>query len=118
MRKKLNNRNRQKRSAFTDIFKPENWRWQWIVGFLCLLLAINLFGPKGILHWVLIEQQSNRYANEIDHINKESSELRKKIYLISHSKVEQEVMVREKLGLLKKNEYRVDFIEAQNQEDR
>ncbi|NCN41551.1 hypothetical protein GW916_09935 [bacterium] len=106
---------RSKLEAIADIFKPENWRWSWIAGLLCFLLAVNLFGPKGILHYVLLEQQSSHYQSDIDTIKRESLAIQEKIDRIQHSKMEQEVLVREKLGVLKKGEYRVDFVSAQDE---
>lgn len=102
-------------SSFIELFKPENWRWAWIAGLLCFLLAVNLFGPKGILHYVLLEQQSSHHQQDIDAIKEESLAIQEKIYRIQHSKMEQEVLVREKLGVLKKGEYRVDFVNAQDE---
>ena len=103
-------------SKSLDVFRPENWKWSWIVGFLCFLLAVNLFGPKGILHYVLLNQQSSRYQDEIVVINQQTKELENKIYLINNSKDEQEMLIREKLGLLKEGEYRVDFINGPENE--
>lgn len=91
--------------------KPENWKWSWVGGLILFFLALNLLGPQGLLHYVLLKQRGERFHQEALELETEIAHIQEEIRLIENRPLIQARIVREKLGLLKDGEYRVDFIE-------
>lgn len=77
---------------------------------LAVLLAINLFGPQGLLHYLKLSQKSAQYEREIQQLENQSEILLEEIFLLSTNKPHQNRIVREQLGVLAPHEYRVDFV--------
>ena len=102
----------QLKDKIMEQFQPHNWDWKTYVGLGILLLSINLFGPRGLIHWMVVHQQSERLVS----LNAESSEkiaaLEKGISNFKKYDYEQQKAIREELGYLKKDEWSLEFLEA------
>jgi len=99
-------------SDITEKFKPENWSWSWIFGILAFLVCINLFGPKGLLHLVLLEQQDTRLRTEIAELREQLALTREEIQSFERDPATQRRVLRARMGYLKPEEFRFEFVSA------
>jgi len=102
-------------SIWEEKLKPENWNWTWILGILLFLLCINLFGPKGLLHLVLLEQQTTRLQDEIVLVEANIATTQKEIRAFENNPSFQQHVLRDRMGYLRSNEYRVEFVSPESQ---
>ncbi|MEO5667208.1 MAG: septum formation initiator family protein [Bdellovibrionota bacterium] len=91
-------------------FKPENLPWSWVFGILGFLLCLNLFGPKGLLHLVLLEQQDTRLKNEVVQLQEQIDVTREEINSFEHDPLTQKRVLRSRMGYLKPGEFRFEFV--------
>jgi cell division protein FtsB len=96
--------------TWEERLKPENWTWSWIVGILLVLLAINLLGPKGLLHLVLLEQQNTQLQNNIVKLEADIENTQKEIRSFESNADFQQHVLRDRMGYLRSHEYRVEFV--------
>lgn len=89
---------------------PDNWSWSWIFGILGFLLCVNLFGPKGLLHLVLLQQQTHRLQNSILILQDEINQTQKEFDSFKTSRDYQQNILRDRMGYLRPHEFRVEFI--------
>lgn len=112
------NSRQQSQDKSAAFWKAENWKWSWVFSALAVLLAINLLGPQGILHYLKLTQKSAQYDMEIQRLDRESEILLEEIFLLSTNKAHQNRVVREQLGVLAPHEFRVDFVGQPNASSR
>ena len=96
-----------------DLLKPENWSWSWIIGILLVLLAINLLGLKGLLHYVLLEQQTSRLQSDMARVEKQIDITQKEIKAFEENSSFQQHVLRDRMGYLRSQEYRVEFVKGE-----
>ena len=95
---------------FTERFKPENWSWSWIFGILAFLLCLNLLGPKGLLHLVLLEQQNTRLQTEVAELQEQYDSTAAEIASFEYNASMQRRILRSRMGYLKPDEFRFEFV--------
>jgi uncharacterized protein YdcH (DUF465 family) len=95
--------------AWYEKLKPENWSWQWIVGVLGFLLCLNLFGPKGLLHLVLLEQHHTRLLEDSRLLTEQIQNTETEIRIFEENAQKQKLILRDRMGYLRAHEYRVEF---------
>ena len=91
-------------------FDLKTWGIRHFVALGIILLSINLLGPKGLLHYLLIKQKITRLNYQEKGLVEKQVKLDKEIYLIKNSSSYQKKLIREHLGLLQKNEVSIEFI--------
>ncbi len=92
--------------------KPENWTWGWVFGILVFFLCLNLFGSKGLLHLVLLEQQNTRLLAEVAELQDKIAIARGEMDAFERDPSMQKRMLRSRMGYLKPDEFRIEFISA------
>jgi cell division protein FtsB len=97
-------------SDFSERFKPENWSWAWVFGILAFFLCLNLFGPKGLLHLVLLEQQNARLRVEVKELEEQIAVTREEIEAFERDPSAQRRVLRSRMGYLKPGELRFEFV--------
>jgi hypothetical protein len=93
------------------ILHPSRWTWQFYLGVAVFLLLINLLGPRGLLQWVLLEQQYSRLLTEESTLKQEVVALNEEIDTFKNSRVAKERAIRDGLGYLRSEEGSVEFID-------
>lgn len=93
---------------------PQNWTWRHFVGTAAFLAAVNLFGPKGILHGLLVSQEAERLAVNEKDLRLKIAETREETRRFQHSPVAKERAIREELGYLKPDELSFEFNPREN----
>ena len=92
------------------ILNPAHWNFKFYVWVGALLLATNLFGSKGILHWLLMKQELSRLeAQQVD-TQKHIDQLKQEMLEFKSSEVVKMRKIREELGFLAKDEQSVEII--------
>ena len=96
---------------------PQYWTSKFYYGVAGVLLAINLFGPKGIIHWVLIRQESERLEATKTQIQSELARTKNEIQQFRKSDVARARAIREELGFLKPGEVSVELLDRSDSEE-
>jgi cell division protein FtsB len=104
---------KQNLREWEEKLRPENWSWSWILGILTLLLAINLLGPKGLLHLILLEQQNAQLRQSISKLNEEIEATQEEIRAFENNADFQQHILRDRMGYLRSHEYRVEFVSSE-----
>lgn len=97
--------------SIKSLLHPREWTWTFYLATGLLLVSINLFGPRGLLQWVLVRQQLGRLVSEEEKLNAELIQLKNDLESFKRSRFVKERSIRNVLGYLKKNEGSVEFIE-------
>jgi hypothetical protein len=95
-----------------NLFHPNSWGWKYYAAILGLLLALNLFGPKGIIHWVLVEQEVLRLESSKERLNRELSDLQAELNRFENSDIAKIRAIQEDLGYLTNDEISFEFTDA------
>jgi len=101
-------------NEISERFKPEHWSWSWVFGILAFFLCLNLFGPKGLLHFVLLKQQNTRLQTEISQIEEQLEITREEIQAFERDGDTQKRVLRSRMGYLKPEEYRFEFVTSKD----
>ena len=99
-------------NTFKKNLDPHHWGSAFYAGVFLALLAINLFSPKGILHWILLKQETNRLQNKISAAEQELNRLNLEQKHFHSSDVAKLRAIREELGLLKSDEIAIEFTDT------
>jgi hypothetical protein len=93
------------------ILHPSQWGWKFYIGAIALLLSLNLFGSRGIIHGLIVTQETQRIEKAITSAQNELLHLEKQIDDFKNSDVEKLRAIREELGFLRPNEISIEFID-------
>lgn len=93
-----------------SIWHSNYWRPRHFLMLALSLLLLNLFSPKGIVHWILLEQESERLDSKIQNLDKEIERVRAEISLFQKSDVARTRAIRNELGYLKSDEMSFEFV--------
>ena len=88
---------------------PSQWTTKFFVIAACVLGALNLLGPNGFVHWVLLRQESLRLSASAQVLQKEIDVTSSEIRNFRRSQVAKERAIREELGYLKSDELSVEI---------
>ncbi len=91
---------------------PARWTWRLYLFTAIGLASINLFGPNGLIRWVLLEQERNRTSVIETDLASEAQRLEREIRSFRESRVEQERHIRDVLGWLKPGELSLEIPQA------
>jgi len=69
-----------------------------------VFIGFTVFGDNGVLHLMGMSQEITRIENNIRIINVENKKLKHIALLLQHNKRYQELMCRQELGMVRKNE--------------
>jgi len=97
--------------SFLKKLHPEFWTWRFFLISGLVLLAVNLFGPRGFIHWVLIRQEIARLNDQKNNLLSRIAESQNQMELFQKSDIAKFRAIREELGLLQKDELSVEFVE-------
>ena len=75
-----------------------------LVMFIALFIGFTIFGDNGVLHLLGMNQEINRIENNIRVLNAENKKLKHIALLLQHNERYQELMSRQELGMVRKNE--------------
>jgi hypothetical protein len=95
----------------SSAWHPTRWTptvYFWILGSLA---AVNLFGPKGLLHWLLLRQERTRLERRAQELNVELASIEKEMAHFSGSRSARERAIRAKLGYLKNDEFSIEILD-------
>ena len=99
-------------NAFKKNLDPHHWGSAFYASVFLGLLAVNLFSPKGILHWILLKQETHRLENKIEAAELELNRLQSEQKHFRSSDVAKLRAIREELGLLKNDEIAIEFTDT------
>jgi hypothetical protein len=88
----------------SSAWHPTRWKlsvYLWILG---TLAAVNLFGPKGLLHWLLLRQERTRLDIKSEEVRIDLQSIETEMSHFSTSRTARERAIRAKLGYLKDDE--------------
>jgi hypothetical protein len=97
---------------FWQRFHPQYWTSKHYVITASLLLAINLFGPKGLVHWVLVNQESARLENEKTRLQDDIDRVKLEIKRFRSSDVAKARAIREQLGFIQPGELSLEILDT------
>jgi len=80
-----------------------------LLGLIGVLLCTAIFSKRGLLDWKRIASQNSELKEKIAFLRKQKESLEKKIETLQTDPVEQERVVRQTLGYVKKNEAIIEF---------
>jgi hypothetical protein len=96
----------------TPFWHPSRWTYKHYLGVGILLLGINILGPRGWIHHYYIRQEiaatEAKIQNEEELIQVKTEALQR----LSKSTKLKERLAREYLGLLKEDEWSIEFQKA------
>lgn len=75
-----------------------------LVMFITLVIGFTIFGDNGVLHLLGMNQEIKRIENNIRGLNAENEKLKHTALLLQHNDRYQELMSRQELGMVRKNE--------------
>ena len=88
---------------------PSQWGKKFYITVACVLGALNLLGPNGFVHWVILRQESLRLATATEKLRQETRVMSSEIRNFRRSQVAKERAIREELGYLKSDEVSVEI---------
>ncbi len=91
---------------------PQFWTWRTYAWTAAILLALNLFGPKGFIPWVLMGQELSRLTLEKTRLEQEHDEIRYELARFRKSSVAKARAIRDELGYLKPDEISIEIQDA------
>jgi cell division protein FtsB len=91
---------------------PQHWTWKHYAGTAAILAAVNLLGPMGVLHGLLITQETERLEAVEQSLEEEIEGVRDEVRRFQSSQVARERAIREGLGFLKPDEVSFEFLEG------
>ncbi len=100
---------------FWQRFSPDHWNWKLYVVIALFLTALNLFGPKGVLHWLHLKNEYSRLNVDHENLKSELQHIREEIAQFRKSPTFRERAIRQELGYLKTNEVSVEFVDSVEQ---
>jgi hypothetical protein len=100
------------------IFDPQSWTWKAYLSIGLFLVGINLFGPRGLLHWSLLHQQNERIRSLNQKTQNDIKKLQEEISNFKRYDYQQQRAIREDLGYLLPQEYSLEFVEAPSPKSR
>ena len=94
-------------------FHPSQWTWTFYVVVALLLLGLNVFGNRGIVHFVLLKQEQKRLDLQKNDLLGQRDELVAKMRRFNDSDIEKMRSIREELGLLQKDETSLEILSSE-----
>ncbi len=94
-----------------DSWHPENWTLKFYAWTLGLLLALNLFGPKGFIQWVIVKQEAVRLEAKQADLQRELQSIKAQTRRFEISDLAKLRAIREELGYLRDDEVSIEFTE-------
>lgn len=91
---------------------PEHWTPRTYLWIAIFLVAINLLGPRGLIHFMVIHQEAERLSAELDATQSEKEKAQTAISNFKRSDDYRDALIRERLGYLRKDELLLKFIKA------
>ncbi len=88
---------------------PKTYLW---VGLF--LLALNLLGPRGLIHFTVIHQEAERLTTELADTLNEKQKANAAINDFKRSTHYREAVIRERLGYLRRDELLLKFVKAED----
>jgi len=85
------------------------WNAQFYLGVFIFLLGLNLLSPKGLIHWILLKQETHRLEMKVSEKQSELAKIKARQEQLLKSDTVKMRAIREELGLLKENEISVEF---------
>jgi len=89
---------------------PQHWNLKYYIGTAALLAAVNLLGPMGLLHGLLIAQETERLSNSEKALKEEVDGVRDEMRHFQNSAIARERAIRAGLGYLKPDEISFEFL--------
>jgi hypothetical protein len=90
---------------------PAHWGLKVYLVTAGVLAAVNLFGPNGVLRWMLLQQEIARTEGARAVVQDDLDRVRRELDSFQKSGVVQQRMVRDALGYLKSDETSVELLE-------
>ena len=90
-------------------YHPANWPLKVYGVSAGLLAALNLMGPNGFIHWVLLRQEASRLSVKNHELESQVEAVRSETRHFRASKIAKERAIREELGYLKPDEISVEI---------
>ncbi len=98
------------------LLEVKDWSLKFYLVTGAILLSINLFGPKGIVHWVLLDQEKNRISMAVKALDDDLRASQKEVMEFQKSDIAKERAIREHLGYLKNDEVSVEILSSSKRE--
>lgn len=95
---------------------PANWTFKTYLWVASGLLLINLLGPRGLVHFIVIHQEAERLSAEAEKLKQEQSVVKSSISDFKNSSNYRDAMIRERLGYLKKDELLLKFVSIKDED--
>ncbi|MBS1983358.1 MAG: hypothetical protein JST16_04230 [Bdellovibrionales bacterium] len=92
-----------------DLFHPSQWTVKFYLVTAGFLAAMNLMGPNGFVHWVLLKQEARRLEARSHELQAKIVALQNETQHFRASRVAKERTIREELGYLKADELSVEI---------
>lgn len=91
---------------------PNVWGWKHYAGIFAFFLALNLLGPKGIIHWIIVEQEASRLETRKLALENELVKLKEELKRFETSDIAKIRAIQEDLGYLTDEEVSFEFTDA------
>jgi hypothetical protein len=92
---------------------PSQWTWTFYLLVAIVLLGLNVFGKRGIVHFVLLKQEQRRLNMQRTDLLAQRDELAAKMKRFNDSDIEKMRSIREELGLLQKDETSLEILSSE-----
>lgn len=92
-----------------SIPEPKHWSRRFFYVVAGTLATLNLLGPHGFMHWVLLKQESSRLELKAQALQSEVDAVKSETRRFESSGIARERAVREELGFLKPDEISVEL---------
>jgi len=93
---------------------PEDWSPKTYLWVALFLLALNLLGPRGLIHFMVIHQEAERLSNELAQTLEEKNNAAAAIDDFQRSTHYREAVIRERLGYVRRDELLLKFVKAED----
>lgn len=93
---------------------PQAWTPKTYLWIGLFLLALNLLGPRGLIHFMVIHQEAERLSTELAQTQDEKQKAAAAINDFKRSTHYREAVIRERLGYLRRDELLLKFVKAED----
>jgi hypothetical protein len=95
---------------------PSAWTPKTFLWVAIFLLALNLLGPRGLIHFMVIHQEAERLSTELERTYEEKTKATAAIDDFKSSTHYRESVIRERLGYLRRDELLLKFVGTKEEE--
>lgn len=93
---------------------PASWTPKVYLWVGLFLVAVNLLGPRGLIHFIVIHQEAERLSKELEDTKTEKTKATAAINDFKRSSEYRDAVIRERLGYLRRDELLLKFVKVEN----